>query len=289
MATEEELRDAQILKTNAEAELAREQLREHQRSTHIVRRIGQGIGVGVVLALAGMALFGPIKDTIEAESKLAALNAKIAERTNEDLQQRLSEREEQLNAQEQRYTDDLAQFAEDLRKANEARDAAIQRSEELSEREKDLAEKFGRLAAQLQDNDELVLQAEAAKDRAKQLEIEIASLQAEAQAGEAIAANVQTRVNVRPLRGYAISVDTDGSLAGPVEKRLNELGLTYEDGTCRGPGGSRDPKRVIGYYNEDDKQAANLLADALNEVMPGAKVELVDVLGRDRWLWICPY
>ena len=271
MATEEELRDVQIEKTKAEADLAREQLRELQRSSHFLRRIGQGVGVGGVLALAAMALFEPIKDTIEAESRLAALNARIADRTNADLQQRLEEREKQLEVQEGRYTKDLDQLAEELRNSNEARDAAIVQTEQLASQEKDLAEKYKLLAEQQQNNEELLAQAEAANSRAEELGAEIAKLRTEATKAAATVAQVQTRVDVRPLHTYKIAVGRNLTDGAAITERLGELGLDYSRFSfC-----AAMPERHVMYFAESDEEAARLLASALEEVAPDLSLSLL--------------
>jgi len=284
MAKEEELRDAQIAKIKAEEDLFREQLRELKRGTRIVSKVGQGIGVGIVLALAGMALFGPIKETIEAESKLATLNSKIAERSNVDLQQRIEERQKLLEAQEQKYTKNLNQLAEDLKKSNLARDKAILRSEELVKREKDLAEKYGRLAAQQKNSAELFAQANEAKERATQLGVQIAKLRAEAKEAEVQEAEVQTRADVRPLNEYEIRVDYRGTLSPQVKTRLDELGLTYSKGDC-----AAEIRRIT-YYQKSSKEAAQLLSTALDAVIPDTRLRLKPGLaGYEKTLWICPY
>ncbi len=226
MATEEELRDVQIEKIRAEACLADEQLLSLKRDARITRRIGQGLGVGIVLALACMALFGPIKDTFEAESKLATLNSKIAKATNIALQQRLEDRQKQLNAQELRFTKDLTQLAEDLKKSNEARDDAISRAEELANREKNLANKYDLLAKNHSDNSELLKQANAAKKRAKQLELEATQLREEAVRGKQQAVDIQKRIDVRPLGKYDIFISYSQSTQS-LKKRLDEIGIQY--------------------------------------------------------------
>ena len=93
---------------------------------------------------------------------------------------------------------------------------------------------------------------------------------------------MQTRVDVRPLSEYEIRVDElAGKLAVPVQRRLDELGLTHEPGKCT------ESKRRITYYQENSKQAASLLASALDEVMPDPELRYLDFTGRDRILWIC--
>ncbi|MEM9154851.1 MAG: hypothetical protein AAGB13_07390 [Cyanobacteria bacterium P01_F01_bin.33] len=300
MATEEELRDAQIdlvgaqkLKTANEAELAKEQLRELQRSSHIVRRVSQGIGVGLVLALAGMALFGPIKDVIEADSQaakaksdLAAINARIAETKNTELRDQLDQRQNQLEDQQARYTDDIRRLAEDLRKANLARDEAINRYGDLKAREKELAAKYDQLASRQQDNTELVAQAAAAQSRAEQLESEIEALRLEAKAAEESAAEVQNQVYVAVLRDYRVAVGSrenvatesgallNAKLAIDVEMTLADYDLEYDNlygDECK----HNIVRPTIYFHGQENKHGAEALALLLENSMPKLKFETI--------------
>ena len=265
MATEEELRDAEIEKTKAEAALAAEHLLELQRKSHISRRIGQGIGVGIVLALAGMALFGPIKDTIEAESKLASLNATIADRTNVDLQQRLDDRQEQLDLQAERFRVDLAKLADDVRRANNERDRAIQRSETLAANEKELAEKYAELADQVDNKPEFLAAAAAANMRARDLQAELAKLRQESDTAAKQWADLRSRVRfsqVQILVGPAlVSHPASAGLTGTTVDFLEHRGMDafYSAVPCR------LLPRGIYYYSDEYRTFAADLSTALLE------------------------
>ncbi len=282
MATEEELHDAQIAKIKTEEYLIQEQLRELKRGARIVTKVGQGLGVGIVLALAGMALFGPIKDTLEAESKLATLNSKIAERTNADLQQRIQEREKLLGAQEKRFTENLSQLAEDLERANATRDAAILRNKELAKREQDLSEKLKRIASEQNNNADLLIQAKEAKERAAKLENAIAKLKAESEIAKVQVSEVQARIDIRPLANYEIRLGGEEPLLSQVKNRLSELGLSYTDGSCKGI-------NRISYYHESDLKAAQLLSKALDPINPNANLRFKEGIDAKDVLYICVY
>ena len=151
MATEEELLEAQIRKTEAEANLAIGQLWKLRSPWHFALDLLKYPLALLAVVLTGFAFFGPIKETVLLENRLAAINAEIAERNNALLEQQLDERQteldeqkRQLEIQKQWYEERLAQFAEDLKQANQASVAAIARSEELARREKDLAGKYAR-------------------------------------------------------------------------------------------------------------------------------------------------
>jgi len=274
MATEEELRDAEISKIKIEAALSQEQLRELQRKSRIVSRISQGLGVGVVLSLAGMALFGPIKDTLEAESKLATLNAAIADRQNANLMQQLKNRQKQLKSQEVKYEKNLSDLAKELRKSNLMRDNEIIRRKALVNRERSLAEKYRLMAEQNSESEQLLLEAQNASMRAKDLENEIAKLKKDAETGRAKADQVQDKVNFRPLANYSIRIDGEVIPVQSTKKQLSDVGISsysLEHFNCR-----RAETSLLIYYDKKDEDMAKLLEKAIYPVLPNLEIKFSD-------------
>lgn len=286
MATEEELRDAEIAKIKVDTSLIEEQRRELQRNSRILSRIGQGLGVGIVLSLAGMALFGPIKDTIDAKGELAKIDATIAERKNLNLQQRLEEWQAQLKLQEVKYEKDLTELGEDLIKANSARDTEIERNKELAERERNLAEKYQLLAVKYANSEMLLSEARRAKERASVLEIGIAELKEEAKLGEKKAEEIQKKIDIRPLASFDISIGGNKKLVKLIREPLAEFGflnIQYYP-TC-----GDVKKNVIGYYEKNDFRMAELLAGVIKPIIPNMATEFFEAPGRTNVLWVCVF
>ncbi len=101
---------------------------------------------------------------------------------------------------------------------------------------------------------------------------------AEEKAGEARASE-----DIRPLRNYRIYIDDDNeALYLKTKKLLLELGLRSEDGICD------NQRTFVRYYHANDKQAAILLANTLEKIMPGIDVEFFkkEVFG-ERTLYVC--
>lgn len=273
MELDEKLARAKIGKLEAETAVAIQQLRdlENAAKSHIIQRVFQGVGAGLVIALAGFALFQPIIDAQKAivtkdseiakrTSELAALDAKIVSQKNKELKVAFKEREDSLQDQQEQYESNLKNLSEDLKKANKDLDEAIKRNEVLVTREKELASKYEQLSQSQVEETDFKRLAEEAEERARALEQEVQLLRDKAVSTKAIVKTVQEKIDYGPLRLLPSSIQLWGKSARSLIPRLSSLGIRYSELSYE----SCTKNKKIGYH-PSNRDSAVLLQNLIKE------------------------
>lgn len=251
MATEEELLDAQIKKTNAEADLAQEQLQELTRRNRMANRIGQGIGAGIVLALTGMVLFEPIVKVVNAKNELA-------EHDNLKLKRRLEEREKDLKIRTEEYGKSLIKLQEKLETTQKSLTDTRQEYEKLLATEKESNAKIKE-----SENDQLSDKLKFSDERIKELEEVKRVLGEKIEQMAFTKSKVSDEIYQLQFRDYRIILGRNMNAAKEI---LTEFNIKFEEGAsfCS----ASDNESEIIFYDESSLRNVESLVNLLEKSYP---------------------
>jgi len=281
--------EAEIAKLETETQLSREQAAQMQ---HPWRRYGvQGLGAGIVLAVAFFALIQPVLESVRAitekEAKLAALDAKIAGSANADLSQQLDHKQKALDDQLEKYDQDLEQFSKDLKSSNVARDDAISLVKNLRQRELELSKAYTAIKIDAAEKQRFQQLAQEASSRASDLEQQVAELEIQSELAVVLADRIQAKVDFSGLRGKKIRFIWRTAQSIEAKAIIKELrgyaAVIVEQPESDDHALGAPNWGTVFYSGIENQAAAQLLIDAIENV---SSTQLSKVLSNDLLIWL---